>query len=81
MHKDEPAEELDAEDNDDNEDGVCFSKLEAAELVTDDDPDEFCPHDFSGNMLPLKICLLTCGYRIRIWSTTSKRFLASIAST
>ena len=81
LQEDEPAEELDADDNDDIDDGVCFSKLEAAELETDDEPDEFCPHDLSGNILPLNICLLTCGYRIRIWSTTSRRFLASIAST
>ena len=47
LHEDEPAEELDADDNDDNDEGVCFSKLEAAELETDDEPDEFCPHDLS----------------------------------
>ena len=57
----EPADEVDAEDNEDNEDGVFFSKLEAAELVTDDDPDEFCPNVFSGNILRLNICWLTCG--------------------
>ena len=61
MDEDEPADEVDVEDNEDNEDGVCFSKLEAAELVTDDAPEEFCPKDFSCNILPLNICWLTCG--------------------
>ena len=54
-------EELEAEDSDDNDVGGCFSKLDAAELLTDEDPDEFCPLDFSGSMPPLNICLLTCG--------------------
>jgi hypothetical protein len=43
-------------DNDDNDDGLFFSKLEAAELLTDEDADEFWPFDLSGNIPLLRTC-------------------------
>lgn len=76
-------DELDEDevDSDDNDDGLFFSKLEAAELDRDDDADEFWPLDLHVTSPPLRMCWLTCGYLILILSTTSSKFLASIAST
>lgn len=80
LHELDELDELDV-DNEDNDEGLFFSRLEAAELVIEEDADEFWQLAFSDNNTPLRTCWLTCGYRIRIWSTTSKRFLASIART